>query len=645
MMTAAGGDSLNVEQVFSNLVYEGDSTNNRQFVNGIDLQNEGGMVITAPRSNGNVWSTANTERGATKYIYANGVNPEQKGQDRYGSFNADGYSLGSSSANSYVNFNGYTYCSWTFRKAPKFFDVVTFTGTGSTQSISHNLGSVPGMIVVKAATYTGGTNWSVYHRGVASDPETDFQRLNLASAPSDDSTYWADTAPTDTHFTVGTSIFTNGDGYEYVAWLFAHNDGDGYFGPTGDQDIIKCGNYTGNGQAYNNVIDIGFEPQWLMIKRYDSSGSWWVWDDRRAFQGEGGEGVALRFNSTGSESRLSNITVTPHPTGFSLDTNSSEVNGSNDKYIYVAIRRGPMATPEAASDVFARSTQNETTGERYGYYAGFPVDMSWRNITTGERAYISSRLRMCQEYRTDSNSNLGSQNYARYDDEVSWWNLTSTDANRHSWMFRRAPGFFDLLSYRGNGTAGRTIPHNLGITPEMMWVKITSLSGNWDVYHKDLGNTKTVLLNTNGSPYTASNVWYNTTPTDTHFTVGSDGEVNSNEQFYLAYLFGTVTGVSKVGSYTGNGTSQTIDCGFSSGSSFVLIRRTDSSGDWRYYDSKLGIVAGNDTSAKLNATPGGYINYYDDIDPANSGFIINQNGGSNMNVSNASYIFFAIAAI
>jgi hypothetical protein len=125
------------------------------------------------------------------------------------------------------------------------------------------------------------------------------------------------------------------------------------------------------------------------------------------------------------------------------------------------------------------------------------------------------------------------------------------------------------------------------------------------------------------------------------FTLGNSGNVNGTSDTFIAYLFASLPNVSKCGSYTGNGTSQTIDCGFTSGARFVLIKRTDSTSDWFMLDSARGIVAGNDPLLALNGN-GAESTGYDIIDPDNSGFIINQTAW-NTNVSSASYIFYAIA--
>lgn len=117
----------------------------------------------------------------------------------------------------------------------------------------------------------------------------------------------------------------------------------------------------------------------------------------------------------------------------------------------------------------------------------------------------------------------------------------------------------------------------------------------------------------------------------------------------MLYLFASLPGISKVGTYTGNGgtvntngTSQTISCGFSAGARFVLVKRTDSTGDWYVFDSARGIVAANDPYLLLNSTAA-EVTTVDAVDADNSGFIVNQTSGTNLNVTSATYIYLAIA--
>jgi hypothetical protein len=275
-----------------------------------------------------------------------------------------------------------------------------------------------------------------------------------------------------------------------------------------------------------------------------------------------------------------------------------------------------------------------------------------RNRAMTYQNWAIDRLRgMTKQVYTDLTNTEASDGSYKYIDNTygleftSGGNLNGSGANYVGYFYQRAPQFFDVVAYTGNGTAGRTVGHNLGVVPEMMWIKQRDAGGgNWWNYHKALGNTKAIIFSTS-TPVTNSVFWNNTSPTDTVFSLGSYGNVNGSGANYIAYLFATLDGVSKVGSYTGNGSSQTIDCGFSNGASYIMIKRTDSSGgDWFIWDSSRGIVSGNDPYLGYNLSgPTPENNSYDSVDPNSSGFNVVQNTGTNINVSSATYIFHAIA--
>ena len=154
------------------------------------------------------------------------------------------------------------------------------------------------------------------------------------------------------------------------------------------------------------------------------------------------------------------------------------------------------------------------------------------------------------------------------------------------------------------------------------------------MYHA--ATDKRLLLNSTGAAVS-----------DTYFTVSASvvslaAGILGTSPTVVAYLFATLAGISKVGSYTGNGSSQTIDCGFSGGARFVLIIRTDSTGDRYIWDTVRGIVAGNDPHLSLNTTAA-EVTTDDSIDPDASGFAVNQIAATNINVNAATYIFLAIA--
>jgi len=582
----------------------------------------GGLVWIKNRDQTDNHMLFDTERGASKSLSSNDNNGEvTNNSDTLTQFLADGFFLGDDVA---VNTNNEDYASWTFRKAPKFFDVVTWTGNGqSTQTIPHNLGSAPGFITIKATGLT--QSWWSYHRSLGTGKYIKLETTGAAVSGS------IVTATSDSDFTVGST--TTSTGYEYVAYVFAHNDGDGDFGD-GSQDIIKCGSFTAGA---NVDVDVGFEPQWVLV-RNSTGGQWLVVDNMRgllALPGNSPYSRGFRVNEARSEIN-SQIQVTS--TGFA--TNANAELGFSGNCIYMAIRRGPLAVPTDATKVFAPNFYG-TSG--YVGYLGAPADMTMLGYLNGNSQNAVIRTRMLP----NNKGLVTSSTAAEITTNSSWDNMLgvsptgTTLTTLISYTWKRAPGYFDLAAYTGNYTAGHTVSHNLGVAPEMMWVKKRDAASFWRCYHKDLGNTKAIALNDNGAAGT-STYWSNTTPTDSVFTVGLDGGTNSSGNTFIAYLFATAPGVSKVGSYTGNGSSQTIDCGFTAGARFILIKRTDSTGDWYIWDTKRGIVAGNDPHLSLNTTAA-QVTTDDSIDPASSGFIVNQVSATNINVSSAEYIFYAIA--
>tara|TARA_R110002167_G_scaffold292880_1_gene497517 strand:- start:519 stop:1214 length:696 start_codon:yes stop_codon:yes gene_type:complete len=209
-------------------------------------------------------------------------------------------------------------------------------------------------------------------------------------------------------------------------------------------------------------------------------------------------------------------------------------------------------------------------------------------------------------------------------------------------MWKRAPTFFDVVCYTGTGSA-RTVTHNLEAIPEMIWVKNRDQTVAWSVYHTSLGNTKQVSLNASTTPATSSSYWNNTTPTSSVFTVGTAGSTNSNTRRYIAFLFTTLAGISKCGTYTGNGSNQNIDCGFSNGAKLIILKDVSSAQDWYIFDAERGIVSGNDPALRLNVEHAEITNA-DAVDPYSGGFNVVQNGNAETNANGNTYIFYAVAA-
>jgi hypothetical protein len=624
LAASASAPKVYVEDVFSTWLYTGNGST-QTITNGIDLSGKGGLVWCKARSNAYDHVLGGPDLGTGKLLSTNAANGTQT-FNSFSSFNSDGFTLGNLLAS---NGSGVTESSWTFRKQAKFFDVVTYTGNGSNRTISHSLGSVPGCIIVKRTDTTG--DWQVYHRANTANPETDYLVLNSTAATADSDTRWNDTLPTSTVFSLGTEATVNASGGTYVAYLFAHDAGG--FGDSGNDSAVNCGSFTAS--AGTGTINLGYEPQWVLLKRTDAAQDWYLVDVMRGQPVTTASGQYLRPNSSSSE--FTGGFIYPTATGFQLDSNAFG-SGNNGTYIYIAIRRGPMKTPTSGTEVFAVSTK---TGNG-SFTSNFPVDMAF-SIATARTAekWIATKLSGSYLSTSSTASEISGTTYFKYDSNttfqtVGFW--PSGDPNVCQ-MFRRAPGFFDVVAYTGTGSA-RTVSHNLGVTPELMIVKKRSAADNWVVYAGDA--TDYLILNTTAATADLDTMWNDTAPTSAVFSLGTNDDVNGNTATFIAYLFATLSGVSKVGSYTGTGTTLDINCGFTAGARFVLIKRTDSTGDWYVWDTARGIVSGNDPYLLLNSNAVEVTNT-DFIDPLSSGFQISSTAPAAINANGGTFIYLAIA--
>ena len=420
-----------------------------------------------------------------------------------------------------------------------------------------------------------------------------------------------------------------------VVYLFAHDEQD--FGENSDEAIIKCGSYTGSGST-GKFVDLGFEPQWVLVKNTDAGTPWVIIDIMRGMP-VGGDGVRLLADQNVAEVSSASY-FAPRPTGMEVTQQNTYVNTSGEDYIYMAIRRPNKPASEfAATDLFA--VANATTNAPL-FVSSFPVDAGFYHVTTSTKAmYFGSRLQGAKYMFSYTTAAEVTNNDHKWDFMDGWYNNSFANTDYVSYMFRRTPGFFDVVAYTGDGTNGRTVSHNLGVTPEIMIVKSRSAAENWFVFHSATGATKATYLNAASATATSVGFWNDTAPTSSVFSTYS-AFTNASSATYIAYLFATVAGISKVGSYTGTGSDLNVDCGFSAGAKFVLIRRTDSTGDWYVYDSVRGIVAGNDPYFLLNSGAVDVTNT-DYIDPLSSGFTVTSSAPAGLNASSGTYIFLAIA--
>jgi hypothetical protein len=676
LMTIGGSASasgpLHADDVFSTYLYDA-TGNNLTVNNGIDLSGEGGLIWTKWRKDGayTVESHAllDTETGFTKLIRAD--DPAQASNvSSYFTATSNGYEI--TTPSSLVNHtSGGRYCSWTFRKAPGFFDIVNYTSQSGVTAIDHNLGSVPGCIMVKKLN--GGTSWQVYHRytGAGNEFELDGQdptRTNGAFP----------TAPTDTQFFISASdnnVFGS-VGDQFVAYIFAHDEST--FGLNSDKPIIKCGDFTSNGSSIG-TLDIGFEPQWLLVKQYSGGGgSWYIFDQMRGFHTTSVGNTGADINVLRAEDNAGEIDYNY----LFLNTNGFAWDGANiggHSFIYVAIGRLPKP-PTSAADVFkvyAQTTGTAAQGDvDYGITADLVLFKKYNSNSNNNLPIWVDRVRG-ENYRLDSTSSSPqyTDNGAVDFDRQHGITINSDASNLYSgsfsyrhYVWKRAAKFCDIVTWLGSGST-TTIPHNLQIKPEMIIVKnLTYSSGvNWIVWHDNIGDTLLNLNNSdawiNGGPSstyggsgagTATGAEFIANSTDSVIGVNSAFPVNGSGHRYIAYLFASTPGVSKVGSYNGQqGPNVTFSVGLGFIPKFVMIKAADRAGDWNVFDVERGLTVGG-TSAEavaLNTTDNetqtgetGSISVHVGSSTPHDGFTVHTStAGTDINESGKKYIYYAIA--
>ncbi|MFH1365905.1 MAG: hypothetical protein ABIG99_00720 [Patescibacteria group bacterium] len=635
-----------IEDVFSAYTYTGNSAT-QNIVNGVDLAGKGGLVWIKKRS-----AAGNNRLFDSLRTLPNGISTNTTSEaadwtpNTLTSFNSDGFSMGSDS-NGYINQDTHTAVSWSFAQANKFFKVAQVTksaGSDATVDLS-SLGTV-GMVTVKRTDSTG--DWYTWHRSLTAGK---LVYLNQTAAEA-----------TLGHITVSGTTLTLEDGViadgTYIVYAWAHDDGaDG---------LIQCGSYVGNSASQS--VTLGWEPQYLLVKNsIGGTGSWQINDNMRGLvnQDEKIQGYLLAnsSNAEGDYTTAGKDALYGTATGFYMNiTANSQYNTDTRTYIYCAIRRGPMRLPTSGTQVYNAIARTGTGAAATVTGVGFPPDLyigQTRILFNG--GIFVDRLRGA--IPTLNTHLTGAEDTSSTDDILAFTmdgvSIGAGTGNRiinHNgydyiyWFFRRYPGVFDEVAYTGDGSSVREISHSLGVAPTMIIVKRRDSTGSWYVYSPP-GLTWTYGYGVLDGTAAYVNTGYDnaafssTVHSSSTFTLGNGSRVtytNTDGATYVAYLFATKAGISKVGSYTGNGSSQTINAGFTGGAKFILIKRTDSTGDWYVWDSTRGIVAGNDPHLSLN-TISAEVTDDDSIDPADSGFIVNEVAATHINVTDATYIYLAFS--
>ncbi len=427
------------------------------------------------------------------------------------------------------------------------------------------------------------------------------------------------------------------------------------FGEEGDQNIIACGKYTGLSSDWMWLM-LGWQPQWILIKRSNGSAAWQLFDNMRGIV-TGGNDMILNPDNNNAEITTQNR-LRLEPFGFRLDENDGDTSTDGGEYVYMAIRSedGLVSAPvEVGNRVFDTDT-GAGTGVNPTFEANFDIDMGiMRQPATIQDWFTSTRISGDNYIYTNgyNSQSAGGGSLFEYDYSKGWCNSSAVGSSGNlyqSWMWKRGAGF-DTVTYRGNETAGRAIQHSLGRVPEMIWLKSRSDSYDWAVYSKFLNNGVTPeqwAVKLNYDTQEQQKDWFNNqAPTATEFYIDNSATANKTTSEFISMLFASVKGISQCGTYDGSASEITItfdDGGFSP--RYVLIKRiSGGSGDWVTLDTRRGWgTTGpvNDCTLAMNTNTAQYCSTYDWGSPTATGMRLG--GGSGYtNDAGSKYIYYAHA--
>jgi len=422
------------------------------------------------------------------------------------------------------------------------------------------------------------------------------------------------------------------------------------FGENEDQGVIKCGSYIGNGSSTAGPeIFLGWEPQWVLIKwTAEVSGNvegWVIVDAMRGIVTGGNDNYFLA-DDDGEESTSADV-MDLTPTGFKIKNQSDFVNNNGTSYIFTAIRRsdGYVGKPPSLGTGVFSMVAGTSNSDIPAFVSGFPLDYVFikKPLASGDW-YTQSRLTGTNGLKINEDSNQSTDGDNTWDFQNGYYKGTSDLSSYQAWMFKRHAGF-DVVTFKGDGVAGRQMPHNLSKTPEMIWVKrrTSGTARDWMVYHKGLnGGTNPeqygLVLNTSAAEVDQADLWNDTAHSSTYFTLGGAPATNSETIDYIAMLFASVDGISKVGYYAGSDSEQTITTGFQP--RFVIIKNISTSSAWFTLDTVRGWGSGEDKWLRLDSTTAQ--NPHDFGTPISTGFTMPGDDDS-FNDAGSNFIYYAHA--
>lgn len=587
---------------FTSVAYIGNNTI-RNLTTTFDPTETGAMALFQCYNDGANTPVHDTVRGNNIRLLTSSVGSEYTPNANQGdvTFTSTGLTLGTDTGAFAVNYNNLAQNALVFKKAPRFFDIVTWTGDGSSsRTISHNLGVVPGLILIKRRSASQA--WCVYSDALGPNY---FGAISSAAFANSPGARWP-AAATTTSFSVNNHADVNASSSTYVAYLFAHD--------TASDSIIKCGTYTGTGNSNGAEVNLGFRPQFLMIKCLTTTGAWLTISTKR-FMGSGPDIWKSIVSNTGTTTADDFVVLTP--TGFKINLNQGDANLNTQTYQYVAVKvEEPTDVQRKIEEVFSSYAHN-------GYNAAHDLK-SGVDLTSGGMVWAkggSNNHEVIDSVNGDSYlvfnttaasvgtcgvSSLNSDGVSlRANSGTGSFNGAAFD---NVFMFKKKAKFFDVVSYTGNGASNRSIPHGLGIQPGLVMIKCTSAAAAWTVTFKDSAldsGAPKFFTGFGSSAGAGSSTIFPSVADANNVYIGSGANVNTNGNSYICYVWADDSasdGIIRCGTYTGNGSTvgPIVNVGWEP--QFVMVKAELVVNNWVVYDKSL-VLANRSVRNPAGITP------------------------------------------
>ena len=616
---------------FNTVLYDGTSAT--QSITGVGFQPDFVWIKRRDGVENHYWQ--DSSRGSTQQIYSNLTNAQFNETTAVTSFDSDGFTMGSYNG---INNSGESYVAWCWKlnggttssntdgsitstvqvNSKAGISIVQYTGTQSNATVGHGLGVAPSLVITKALGAANG--WPTL---VQADSTTRYDGLRLNEAGLNNSGngagFFQNTTPTDSVFYLGNSDESNRNATATIAYCFAEVAG-----------FSSIGGYSGNGSDNGPIINTGFEPAWLMIKVVTGSADgWFMVDNKRATSNPRARRVFA--NSDVGDAIEPGAQVDFFSNGFQLRGSGGgqgQTNKSGSTYVYIAFAADPITVPTLA-DSFdtnlytGNGTSQAVTG--LGFSPSFVWikqrdavrGQNWYDVLRGKNNILFSNSSGAQDTTSDqvlqafnadgfSLGNLSAVN-ASAGEYVSWnWKgsvlpAINTDGTIQSIVSANQAAGFSIIKYVGNGNTLQTVGHGLSSAPELVIIKDRTQAEQWNVFGGSVWD-RINLDDTLGDRADGYACTFNSTNLELPQNgQHANGQWNASGRDYIMYCWQSISNFSAIGTYSGTGAAgNTVTIGFEP--SWIMIKRSDSSGGWLVFDNKRNTSNPRNTRLEANNT-------------------------------------------